>query len=100
MLIHYANTIPQHSLLIMVNITAICGFIICYQDVSQAYLQATESLKPSVYVKPPIEFHLKENEILKLIKPLYGLTYSGDYWHKNINQHLRNELDMKPKTGD
>ena len=40
------------------------------------------------------------NDVLQLNKPLYGMCDSGDYWGATLTDHIRNELSMKPLTGD
>jgi hypothetical protein len=32
-----------------------------------------------VYIKPSAEFELNANQVLKFLRPLYGLADSGDY---------------------
>lgn len=49
------------------------------QDVSEAYLQSAERLMRDICVKPTREFKLSEKQLLKSLKPLYGLADSGDY---------------------
>ena len=69
-------------------------------DVTQAYLQSTEKLSRDVYVKPSSEFDLDPNQLLKLLKPLYGLADSGDYWGRTLKHHLEKELGMKASVTD
>jgi hypothetical protein len=53
-----------------------------------------------VYIKPSAEFELNSNQVLKLLRPLYGLAYSGDYWESTLLNHLKEELEMKQTVGD
>lgn len=94
-----ANTIRQHSIRVVVTIASLFGYDIWTQDVSQAYLQASESLKREIYVRPPVEFQLSSDKLLRLDKPLYGLSDAGDYWHETFAKHLKGELRMNSTTG-
>jgi Reverse transcriptase (RNA-dependent DNA polymerase) len=69
-------------------------------DVTQAYLQCAEKLLRDVYIKPTKEFSMGPGQLLKLLRPLYGLADSGDYWGRTLANHLRKDLGMKSTTGD
>jgi hypothetical protein len=53
-----------------------------------------------VYIKPSAEFKLNANQALKLLRPLYGLADSGDYWGSTLLNHLKEMLGMKQTVGD
>lgn len=54
----------------------------------------------NVDFRAPASFQLHHDQILKLLKPLYGLTYACDYWHHPLTRHLREYLTMVPTMGD
>jgi hypothetical protein len=99
-LVHNSTTVRQSSTRLLVSLAATLGFRIWSQDVKQAYLQSSEKLMRKVYLKPSKEFGLPQNALLELHKPLYGLADSGDYWHNTMSRHLKEDLKMKPCTGD
>lgn len=70
----------------------------------QSYLQSLQKLEREVLVKPPKEIfqelNLKPNELLLLLKPLYGLTESGDYWGRSFKYHLSEEQGMDHCVND
>lgn len=80
-------------------ISAIYVFRIWVQDVSQEYLQASEKLGRKLFIKPTAEFQLSEDKLLSLLKPLYGLSDSGDYWNNALAKHLTQDVKMIPSTG-
>jgi hypothetical protein len=43
---------------------------------------------------------LEENKMLNLIRPLYGLADSGNYWGKTLSTHTTEDLEMKNTIGD
>lgn len=38
--------------------------------------------------------------LLGLLRPLYGLPDTGDYWHATFASHMKNELGMLQSFGD
>jgi Reverse transcriptase (RNA-dependent DNA polymerase) len=91
-LVHQSLTARQQSTKLLVAIAAVFGFRI--------FLQSADKLMRDVYLSPSKEFELGADEVLKLLKPLYGLCDSGDYWSKTLGDHLRNDLGMTATTGD
>lgn len=79
---------------------AIFGLRIWTQDVSQAYFQSSSHLTRKVHERRKGGFTLKTNELLQLLKQLYGLTDSGYYCHETMTNHLKTDLQMFPTTGD
>lgn len=65
-----------------------------------AFLQSDSLLTLDVYAKPKGGIKLINTELLKLLKALYGLTDSGDYWHYTMANHHMNDLHMEQPTKD
>ena len=99
-LVHDSATSRQISTRILVGLAAIFGFRLFSTDVTQAYLQSSSDLMREVYIKPGKEFNLRPNEILKLLRPLYGLADSGDYWGATFSKHITEDLGMRSCVGD
>lgn len=53
-----------------------------------------------VHIKPPVgkEFELNENQIFKLLRPLYGLCDAGDYWRATFSKQLKKNFHIKSTT--
>ena len=104
LLIHNTTTLRQSSVRLLIAIAAICGFRLWSQDVTQAYLQSAEKRMRSVYMKPNKHdrghFHMTEDQLLHLLRPLYGLNDAGDYWHSTFSSHMLTDLNMTACTGD
>lgn len=99
-IVHDSTNLRQSSTRLLVAIAAIFGFRIWSHDIKQAYLQSSQTLMRKVYLKPSKEFEVSEGELLELLKPLYGLFDSGDYWNRTMTAHLMNDLGMESNDGD
>jgi Reverse transcriptase (RNA-dependent DNA polymerase) len=75
------------------------GFEIISADVTQAYLQSASELKRKVFVNPNC-IDLKPDELLQIMKPLYGLAESGKYYAQTFIRHHLTHLRMTQTTGD
>jgi Reverse transcriptase (RNA-dependent DNA polymerase) len=81
-LVHQPMTARQQSTKLLVAMAAIFGFRVFIHDVQQAYLQSADKQMRDLYISPSKEFKLGSDAVLKLLKPLYDLCDSGDYWSK------------------
>ena len=46
------------------------------------------------------EFELEPGKCFELLRPLYGLTDAGDFWHKTLRHHLTADLGLQPTKAD
>lgn len=53
-----------------------------------------------VYPKPSKEFEMFSDELLELLKSLYGLPDARDYWNQTMMLHFWNDLGMPQATSD
>ena len=57
-------------------------------------------MKRNVFVRPEI-IELAADELLQVMKPLYGLTESGDYFEgKQLSDHHKKDLKIDASHGD
>jgi hypothetical protein len=98
-LVHNSTTLKQSSIRIITALASILGFRMWSTDIKQAYLQSAEDLKREIYVRPDV-MKLPPDELLQVVKPLYGLADSGDYWHETLTAHHTTKLLMEQSTGD
>lgn len=100
LLVHNSTTLQKSSIRSLIAIATISGMRLWTQDISQTYLQSARKLMRDIYIRPSKEFKLNSNQLLKLLKPLYGLSESGDYWHETFFKHLHEDFGMTPTAGD
>lgn len=53
-----------------------------------------------LYLDPHKEMNLNPSQLKHLIKLLYGLAKSGQYWGGKFRKDLENDLDMKSCMSD
>lgn len=94
------NEIKHASTQLLVALSACFGFRIWSQDVYRAYLQYASELLRGIYLKPGKDFEIEDNTSLKLLRPLYWLSDSGDYWNPTFSDHIKNYLEMQPNVAD
>lgn len=94
LLVHTSSTVSQQATRLLVSLATIMGFRLWSEDINLAYIQGAEQILRKVYVKGKPEFQLKANQLLEILRPLYGLSDSGDYWHATFLKHLKNDLEM------
>lgn len=74
------------------------------RDVTQAYVQSTSELNRDFYIRPPPELILllgtKANFIVKVMKPLYGVSEAGNHWFVTHHTHHKDKLVMKESIYD
>ena len=97
--VHNSTNAKQSSIRLLVALATMLGFDLWSLDVKQAYLQSSANLRRDVFVRPK-ELNLAPDELLQVIKPLYGLTDSGDYWCETFARFHVRDLRMKQSTGD
>lgn len=68
-------------------------------DINQAYLQSASNLQRNIIVRPDI-MELDKDQLLQVVKPLYGLTYASDYCGQTLTEYHKKELDIEQATGD
>ncbi len=93
-LVHDSRTPRQSSVRLLVAMAAIMGSDVWTENRSQAYLQSASELLREVYLKPNRQLKVPAGYMLKLLRPLYSLTDSGDYWHATFAKLFTHDLGM------
>jgi len=65
-----------------------CEMHVHHMDVISAYTQG--NLKDEIYMEQPVYFieNDEEDNVCKLLKPLYGLKQSGREWYKKLDEYF------------
>ena len=93
-------TIQRVSQRLILALTAMLkgnGMDLYLRDITQAYTQSTTLLSRDFFVRPPPELGLEEHQILKVIKPLYGIPEAGNHWF-NLEGTGLNACSSRTKT--
>lgn len=102
--VHNNPTLRQRPTKVIVSASAVLNFRVFSHDVSKSYLQSKDHLSRGIYLQPRLAdmdlFGIKEGECLHLLKPLYGICNSGDYWGITVASHIKDDLKMAPLTAD
>lgn len=65
-------------------------FSVFSTNVSQEYLQSEKALNRDIFANLCEEFKLERDKIITLLKPLYSISKSGDYWGRTFQKRLLN----------
>jgi Reverse transcriptase (RNA-dependent DNA polymerase) len=95
----YAPTVTKASTRLLLTVAGL-EMDAATRGISQAYVCTTIPLLRDVYVIPPKEAKVSEDELWLLRRPLYGLPESGAIWYAAYAQHHRNKLGMRPTIVD
>lgn len=77
----FSAVISLNSFRMIINLVATTGWDLRMIDVSQAYIQSAD-LKEEIYINV-------DNELYRLLKPLYGLKQAGRCWYKTLTKALK-----------
>ena len=94
-LVHGSQTLHIASIRLLLELASILRFKVWSTDVKLAYLQSSVPLERKIYItKPAPEFRSSSDEALLLLRPLYGLSDSGDIWCITLDNHMQHDLAM------
>lgn len=80
-------------------LATILGFEVWSLDVKHAYLQSAPKLRREIFTRPE-SAELEKNELLQVVRPLYVLRDSSDYWYETSSRFHLDKLRMQMSTGD
>eukprot|EP00171_Calliarthron_tuberculosum_P003375 IDg3375t1 len=97
--VYNSCTLQPTSVRILLALATILEFDIWMSDMRQGYLQPACDLQRKYILKPDV-LGLADNELVQIIRPLYGLPESGEYWYETLTHHHRERLRFKQSTSD
>lgn len=93
MIKHISRTVGYKNIRILWTIATIFNLEVRPQDVTKAFIQGHQ-MQRDVYVKNTAQFKLERGMLLKILKPLYGLSKSGDHWFHKYRTFLLTKLGL------
>eukprot|EP00172_Hildenbrandia_rubra_P001407 Plantae.Rhodophyta-Hildenbrandia_rubra.ctg19560.p1 GENE.Plantae.Rhodophyta-Hildenbrandia_rubra.ctg19560~~Plantae.Rhodophyta-Hildenbrandia_rubra.ctg19560.p1 ORF type:complete len:408 (+),score=40.52 Plantae.Rhodophyta-Hildenbrandia_rubra.ctg19560:574-1797(+) len=99
-MVNEAPTALRHSVRLMTALTTSCKFSMWARDVKQAYLQSMSDLLRNAHIYPPKSMSMPNNEMIKVVKPHYGMTEAGACWWKTSLDYRIKDLGMQQSVLD
>ena len=82
----YAPVAKLTTLRVLLSLANQYDYKVHQMDVKSAFLNG--EVGEEIFVYPPEGMELPENQVLKLVKSLYGLKKSPHYWNKKFNAFM------------
>ena len=100
-MVHSSQTLQPSSIRLLLALASIFGFQVWTSDVTQAYLQSAIPLSRDLFLDSKVpELELSPDQCMQILRPLYGLTESGDLWFQTLQQHHTLDLKMSHLKSD
>lgn len=99
-LTHTSYTVRAASIRLLVALAFMFRMRLWGFHVTQVYLQSDTELVRDFYIEPPAALGLDNRKLLRVVKALYGLTDTCDYWHHTLRSVFVDKLGMQPSPGD
>lgn len=100
LLVHTPSSIGQQIITPIIIVAAIYGFYLWSQYIPEAHRQSWSILAGDIYVKPKEGFTIRSDQMLKLLKALYDMIDSSEYWHTTTTHHIKEDMEMQQSTGE
>lgn len=88
------------SIRMLISLCASFTVSIATSDVKKAFVMSRTRLCRKVYLRAPPEFQLPKGQLLRLVKPLYGITDTPMHCLKTCADYHRNEVKILPGASD
>ncbi len=98
--VHDSTIVRQSSVRLLIALAAIMGFHVRTKDIFRSYRQSASEILREEYMRPNKHLQAPAICMLKLLRPLYGLGHSSDYWHATYAEHLMKKLGMITVSSD
>lgn len=70
------------------------------RNITQAYIESNSELDYEVHIRAPPEIVLPDGYVLKVVKPLYGISESGLHFYITKLAHIAETLKMVRSRAD
>lgn len=76
------------------------SLLIFLRDISQSYTQFEKYIQRKVFIEPPTSLNFGTNNLLRVVKSLYGLPESRLYWFETYHHHHTDNMNMEHAVHD
>ncbi len=90
-----APTVKRLSMRLLLALATSYRMKLWTRDVTQAFVQSKSELRRPVYMRPPKEMQVPSGQVVKVVKPLYGVPESPMHWYTTYVEHNKTKLGMK-----
>lgn len=70
------------------------------RNITQAYIQLENPIIRLIFIEPPPSLNLGPDQIVRVIKPLYGLPESVLFWFETYRREHTNSMSMNSAVHD
>lgn len=96
----FSPTVQRMTTRFLYTVAKLLNWDMYVRDITQAFIQSSTKLRRPIFLRPPKELNLPPNQVLRVLRPLYGVPESPLHWFVSYTNHHRLCLNMLPLSFD
>lgn len=89
-----AATMKRLSIRLLTALSIVFGFHLFTRDVTKAFVQSKTLLTRPANMRAPAEIEIPRGQVLKVLKPLYGMPESPMHWYSTYIDYYKTRMGM------